>query len=65
VVIKHGEGLRTLYAHNDMLLVHGGQQVKQGEIIARSGNTGTSTGPHLHFEIQINGNPVDPQQYLH
>ena len=64
VVIEHSGGVRTLYAHNDTLLVRGGQQVAQGEKIALSGNTGISTGPHLHFEIQKNGEPVDPINYL-
>ncbi len=64
VVIEHRKGLRTLYAHNHELLFYGGQYVKQGEIIALSGNTGRSTGPHLHFEIQIDGQAVNPLDYL-
>ncbi|MFP4016189.1 MAG: peptidoglycan DD-metalloendopeptidase family protein [Halanaerobiales bacterium] len=64
VVIEHQKGVRTLYAHNSKLLVHGGQWVEQGQVISLSGNTGRSTGPHLHFEIQINGRPVNPLNYL-
>lgn len=64
VVIEHRKGVRTLYAHNSELIVYGGQWVKRGQTIAKSGNTGKSTGPHLHFEIQINGKPVNPLNYL-
>ncbi|MFP4662699.1 MAG: LysM peptidoglycan-binding domain-containing M23 family metallopeptidase [Halanaerobiales bacterium] len=64
VVIEHQKGVRTLYAHNSKLLVRGGQWVERGQVISLSGNTGRSTGPHLHFEIQINGNPVNPLNYL-
>lgn len=64
VVISHPDGRLTRYAHNSKLLVHVGQHVEQGEPIALSGSTGRSTGPHVHFEIYINGSPVDPLKYI-
>lgn len=64
VVISHPDGRLTRYAHNSKLLVHVGQHVEQGEAIALSGSTGRSTGPHVHFEIYINGSQVDPLKYL-
>ena len=60
VVLSHGSGYTTLYAHNTTLLVKKGQRVNRGEVIARSGSTGNSSGPHLHFEISINGKLQDP-----
>ncbi len=60
VVIDHGGGVVTLYGHCSSLAVRTGQQVRQGQVIARSGSTGWSTGPHLHFEVQRNGHPVSP-----
>ena len=64
VVISHGNGLSTLYAHNSSLAVSAGQTVSQGTVIAYSGSTGYSTGPHCHFEVLKNGSAMDPKAYL-
>lgn len=64
VVIDHGNGLSTLYGHNSELAVSPGQSVQQGQVIAYAGSTGYSTGPHCHFEVRVNGSPVDPMGYL-
>ncbi|MFN8122529.1 MAG: peptidoglycan DD-metalloendopeptidase family protein [Thermoleophilia bacterium] len=64
VVIDHGGGIATAYAHNSRLVVSAGQQVTQGTVIAYSGSTGHSTGPHVHFEVRVNGQAVDPIPYL-
>jgi murein DD-endopeptidase MepM/ murein hydrolase activator NlpD len=64
VVIEHGQGLTTVYAHNSRNNVKAGQTVKRGEVIAYSGSTGVSTGPHVHYEVWRNGQSVNPEPYL-
>jgi murein DD-endopeptidase MepM/ murein hydrolase activator NlpD len=64
VVLDHGNGVATLYAHTEGFYVQEGQVVQRGQVIAQVGSTGLSTGPHLHFEVRVNGEPVDPRLYL-
>lgn len=64
VVIDHGNGLSTLYGHNSVLLVSTGQTVTRGQVIAQVGSTGNSTGPHIHFEVLVNGQTRDPMAYV-
>ena len=64
VILDHGDGMATLYAHQSRLGVREGQMVHTGDVIGYVGSTGMSTGPHLHFEVRLNGNPVDPEPYL-
>jgi len=64
IIINHGHGIETLYAHNSENLVSVGQHVERGELIALSGSTGLSTGPHLHYEVRINGINHDPLNFL-
>ena len=64
VIIDHGGGVATLYGHNSKLLVSAGQSVSRGQVIAKIGSTGVSTGPHLHFEVLINGSTTNPAPYI-
>ncbi len=64
VMVDHGGGVSTLYAHGDQIMVTLGQTVKKGDVVLKTGNTGNSTGPHAHFEVRINGTPVDPLPYV-
>jgi murein DD-endopeptidase MepM/ murein hydrolase activator NlpD len=64
VEIDHGNGLTTRYAHMSKALVEEGQEVVQGAVLGRLGSTGRSTGPHLHYEVRVDGEPVDPERYL-
>lgn len=64
VTIDHGHSVETRYGHNSRLVVRVGQRVSRGQVIAYSGNTGRSTGPHLHFEIRLRGKPYDPLKYI-
>ena len=62
--IDHGGGLQTCYAHQESFAVSAGQQVSQGQVIGYSDCTGYCFGPHVHFEVRVNGTPVDPMGYL-
>lgn len=65
VKVSHGNGVETVYAHCSKLLVSRGQSVSQGQIIAKIGSTGNSSGPHLHFEVRVNGTLYNPQNYIY
>jgi len=64
VVIDHGYGYRTIFGHNSKILVKSGQRIKRGDRVSLVGNTGQSTGPHLHYELRMNGVPIDPRKTL-
>lgn len=64
ITISHGNNIKTVYAHLSKFNVSIGDKVKEGDLIGKVGNTGNSTGPHLHFELRINGAPIDPINYI-
>lgn len=64
VVINHGNGIQTYYGHNSKLTVSAGQKVEAGQVIAKAGSTGRSTGSHVHFEIRVKGSSINPQRYI-
>ncbi|MEA3545134.1 MAG: M23 family metallopeptidase, partial [Thermodesulfobacteriota bacterium] len=64
VILDHGYGYQTIFAHNSKILVKAGQRIKRGDMVARVGNTGRSTGSHLHYELRLNGVPIDPRKTL-
>jgi murein DD-endopeptidase MepM/ murein hydrolase activator NlpD len=64
LVIDHGHGIVTRYAHLSKALKKRGEKVKRGDIVAQMGNSGRSTGPHLHYEVHLNGVPVNPAKYI-
>ncbi len=64
VEISHGYGIKTLFAHNSRLNVKAGQRIRRGDVIAYVGDSGSSTGPHLHYEVRQNGLPVNPTKYM-
>jgi len=64
IQLDHGYGIETIYGHAKKLIAKSGQRVKRGQIIAKVGTTGFSTGPHVHYEVRINGTPVDPLYYI-
>jgi murein DD-endopeptidase MepM/ murein hydrolase activator NlpD len=64
VELSHGYGIKTIFAHNSRLNVKAGQRVKRGDVISYVGDSGSSTGPHLHYEVRVNGLPVNPVRYL-
>jgi len=65
VEVNHGNGYVTRYGHNKENLVRVGETIKKGQVVAKMGTTGRSTGPHVHFEVMRNGRHVDPKRYIH
>jgi lipoprotein NlpD len=64
VIVEHPKGMITLYAHNRDVRVKGGQKVREGQVVATVGDSGATSGPHLHFEVRLDGKPVDPLDHL-
>jgi murein DD-endopeptidase MepM/ murein hydrolase activator NlpD len=64
VQIDHGNGIATIYGHNSRMLVSAGQSVRKGQVISSLGSTGKSTGPHVHYEVRVNGTAVDPISFM-
>ena len=64
IIVYHGDGISTLYAHCSKVLVKEGQNVKQGQVLGLVGTTGASTGPHIHYEVRVNGKPQNPLDYV-
>ncbi|GIM28938.1 metalloendopeptidase [Clostridium polyendosporum] len=64
IILNHGNGIETVYGHCSKIIVKSGETVKKGDIIGKIGSTGRSTGPHLHFELRVNGRAIDPSKYI-
>ena len=64
LIVRHGYGIETIYGHLEEIGVSRGQRVKRGEALGAVGNTGRSTGPHLHYQVQVNGTPMNPRNYI-
>src|SRR5690606_5699978 len=64
VIIDHGYGIKTLFGHNSQLFVSEGDKITRGQKISAVGSTGASTGPHLHYEVHVDGIPTDPMNYI-
>jgi murein DD-endopeptidase MepM/ murein hydrolase activator NlpD len=64
VVVDHGGGIQTYYAHLSRIYVHAGQEVRRGDVVAATGSTGRVTAPHLHYEVRVGGTPMNPRRYL-
>ena len=64
VVVDHGNGMQTYYAHLSRFEVISGQEIRRGDVVGKSGSTGRTTAPHLHYEVRIGGTPVNPYPYL-